>query len=70
MKVNYYEDTDSMYIDLSEKPSADSQEIAKGIVLDFDQDGKLVGIDIDTASSNVNLARVLLKSFPGRVETV
>jgi uncharacterized protein YuzE len=69
MKVNYYKDTDSMYIDLSEKPSADSREISKGIVLDFDSDGRLVGIDIDTASSNVNLARVLLKSFPGRVET-
>ena len=50
MKVHYYADTDSLYIDLLEKPSADSREAVPGVVLDFDEAGHLVGIDIDHAS--------------------
>ena len=47
MKLNYHPDTDSLYIDLSAKPSAESVEVSKGVVLDYDADGNLVGIDID-----------------------
>ena len=46
MKLNYYPETDSLYIDLSEQPSADSKEVSEGIVLDYDAKGNLVGIDI------------------------
>jgi len=64
MRFKYYADTDSLYIDLAERPSADSEEIAPGVVLDFDVDGKLVGIDIDHASNVVNLRRLEAESFP------
>jgi len=47
MKLNYYPETDSLYIDLSERSSADSREISEGVVLDYDADGKLVGIDME-----------------------
>ena len=50
MKVNYFPDTDSLYIDLSEQPSVESREISEGVVLDYDASGHLVGIDIDNAS--------------------
>jgi uncharacterized protein YuzE len=50
MKLNYYRDTDSLYIDLSSKPSAESKEISEGVVCDYDAQGNLVGIDIDNAS--------------------
>ena len=36
MKLNYYPETDSLYIDLSEKPSVESKEISEGIVLNYD----------------------------------
>ena len=36
MKLNYYPETDSLYIDLSEHPSVESREISEGIVLDYD----------------------------------
>ena len=49
MKISYYPDTDSLYIDLSEQVSAESREISEGIVLDYDAEGRLVGIDIDNA---------------------
>lgn len=64
MKFNYYKTTDSLYIDLSEKKSVDSKEIAPGIVLDFDSKGQLVGIDIDHASTHVNLSRLEAKGIP------
>ncbi|HEX5035616.1 MAG TPA: DUF2283 domain-containing protein [bacterium] len=64
MKVHYYPDTDSLYIDLADKPSADSREVVPNVVLDFDTDGQLVGIDIDHASKIVNLSRLESESLP------
>ncbi|EHJ12598.1 DUF2283 domain-containing protein, partial [Crocosphaera watsonii] len=60
----YYPETDSLYISLSDKSSVDSQEIAPNIVLDFDEEGKLVGIDIDQASLTVDLTRLEAQSLP------
>ncbi len=64
MKINYYPDTDSLYIDLSSKPSADSLEVSEGIVLDFDSEGNIVGIDIDNAESKLNLHELILNKLP------
>ena len=64
MKFHYYPETDSLYIDLSEKVSADSKEAAPGVVLDFDAEGHLVGIDIDHASKIVDLSRLEAESLP------
>jgi uncharacterized protein YuzE len=64
MKFHYYPETDSLYIDLAERASADSREVAPGVVLDFDEDGSLVGIDIDRASKIVNLSRLEAQSLP------
>jgi uncharacterized protein YuzE len=69
MKLNYHPDTDSLYIDLSERPSAESREISEGIVLDYDDKGQLVGIDIDNASKKVDLKKLILSKLPGKVET-
>ena len=54
MKLRYYPDTDSLYIDLADRPSADSREVTPGVVLDFDAAGGLVGIDIDQASRHLD----------------
>lgn len=64
MKFNYYPETDSLYISLIDKSSADSQEVANGIVLDFDADGNLVGIDIDHASQVADLSRLEAQALP------
>lgn len=67
MKLLYYHDTDSLYIDLAERPSADSREVAPGVVLDFDAAGALVGIDIDRASRHLDLASLRTGSVPVEV---
>ncbi|MBL0170546.1 MAG: DUF2283 domain-containing protein [Gemmatimonadaceae bacterium] len=68
MKLNYYPDTDSLYIDLSERDSVESREVADGVVLDFDVAGNLVGIDIDQASTKVQLGRLVLRGMTGHIE--
>ena len=69
MKLKYYKDTDSLYIDLSGNLSSESREVSEGIVLDYDDKGNLVGIDIDNASAKVALEKLVLSSLPGTVET-
>jgi uncharacterized protein YuzE len=64
MKLNYYPETDSLYIDLASRPSAESQEVSEGVVLDYDADGNLVGIDIDHASRKLNLSEVVTSQIP------
>jgi uncharacterized protein YuzE len=70
MKLNYYPDTDSLYIDLSELPSVETREISEGVQLDYDANGNLVGIDIDNASAKVQLKELILSKLPGTVRTV
>lgn len=66
MKFHYYSETDSLYIELSSKPSVDSREVAPNVVLDFDNQGNLIGIDIDHASKFVNLSHIEANSLPVR----
>jgi uncharacterized protein YuzE len=70
MKLNYHADTDSLYIDLSERTSVESREISDGVVLDYDDAGNLVGIDIDNASHKVALQRLVVSRLPGELERI
>lgn len=65
MKLNYYPDTDSLYIDLAERASAESREVSEGIVLDYDTNGNLVGIDIDNASK-----KLVLSELPAEIQNL
>jgi uncharacterized protein YuzE len=64
MKLNYYADTDSLYIDLADRASIESIEVAGGVVLDYDEAGNLVGIDIDNASKKMALDELVLNKLP------
>ena len=64
VKLHYYPETDSLYIDFSERTSVDSEEVAPGVVLDFDEAGALVGIDIDHASKLLDLTKLETESVP------
>jgi uncharacterized protein YuzE len=69
MKLDYYADTDSLYIDLAERTSVESRKISTGVVLDYDAEGNLVGIDIDNASRKADLKNLTLNKLPGTIQT-
>jgi uncharacterized protein YuzE len=70
MKIKYYPEMDSLYIDLSEKTSVDSQEIVEGVVVDFDENGNIVGIDIDNASRKLALKNLIIERLPVEQEEI
>lgn len=70
MKLSYYPETDSLYIDFAERSSAESKEVSEGIVLDYDADGNLVGIDIDNASKKLDLKQLILSKLPTEIQSL
>jgi len=64
VKLHYNPEADSLYIDLLDRPAADSQEVADGVVLDLDADGVMVGIDVEHASERIDLSRVDVAELP------
>jgi len=70
MKLNYYPETDSLYIDLSSKPSKESVEVSEGVVLDYDDDGHITGIDIDNASHKIDLNEIILNKVPAQLQSI
>ena len=64
MRIAYYPNTDSMYIDLSPKDSVESKEVSPGVVLDYDVNGNITGIDIDNASKKLDLQELILSKIP------
>jgi uncharacterized protein YuzE len=64
MKIAYYPETDSLYIDLGTSPSHESRELSPGVVVDYDAKGNVTGIDIDKASHKLNLSELILSKLP------
>jgi uncharacterized protein YuzE len=64
MKLHYDPDTDSLYIDFNARPGADAREIIDGLVVDFDAEGRPVGIDIQHASRDLDLSTLETQALP------
>jgi uncharacterized protein YuzE len=64
MKLRYYPETDSLYIELKEAPGAEAREVVEGLVIDLDANGDVVGIDIDHASRKLDLSKVETVALP------
>jgi uncharacterized protein YuzE len=67
MKLTYYPETDSLYIELSTRPGADSRIISDGVVADLDDAGVIVGLDIDNASTRLDLSTLETADLPLRL---
>ena len=63
MKIQYFPETDTLSIRLNSNPSPESEEIAPDVVIDFDEVGGVVGLEIDLASSKVDLKNLDLKGL-------
>jgi uncharacterized protein YuzE len=64
MKLHYYPETDSLYIELKDAPGTQAREIVEGLVADFDAMGNVVGLDIDHASRKLDLSKVETIALP------
>ena len=64
MKLHYYPETDSLYIELKATPGAETREVADGLVVDLDDRGEVVGFDIDFASKRFDLSRIETVALP------
>lgn len=64
MLFQYFPDNDMLYIKLIDGVSSESEEIAPGVVLDFDVNNRLVGVEVEDASKYIDLTRLELRSLP------
>jgi uncharacterized protein YuzE len=64
MKLRYYPETDSLYIELNGAPGAEAREIVEGLVVDLDANGDVVGFDIEHASRKLDLSKVETIALP------
>ena len=64
MKLHYYAETDSLYIELSNRPGVETREIAEGLNADMDATGAIVGFDIDGASEELDLTILETVALP------
>ena len=68
MKLTYDATTDSLYLTLREGTGADSDEIAPNVVADFDAAGNLTGLDIQHASTTIDLGGFHVEGLTGLVQ--
>ena len=59
MKIDYYSDTDTLYITLSDNPSVESEEVGRDIIMDLDENAQPVGFEIEHARQKVNLNSII-----------
>jgi uncharacterized protein YuzE len=64
MKLHYYPETDSLYIELKSGPGVETREVAEGLIVDLDEKGEVVGFDIDSASSKFDLTTLETVALP------
>ena len=70
MKLHYYPETDSLYIELKPEPGTETREISSGLNVDLDANGDVVGFDIDHASRKLDLTSLETIALPLRTAKV
>ena len=64
MKLHYYAETDSLYIELRAGAGVEVREIADGLNADLDASGQVIGLDIDHASTKLDLTTLETVALP------
>ena len=57
MKVQYFQDTDTLYIEFKAAEVAESKDLDENTVLDLDQGGNICGITVEHASQRADIPR-------------
>ena len=64
MKLQYYPETDSLYVEFKAGPGVETLVVNDSVNIDIDADGELVGLDIDHASKRLDLSELEIEAFP------
>lgn len=64
MIFQYFSEDDMLYIELMEGISVESEEVTPGVVLDFDDQDRVIGIEIEDASTFIDLSRLDISALP------
>jgi uncharacterized protein YuzE len=64
VKLHYYPETGSLYIELNPEAGAEVREVADGLNVDIDAEGNVVGFDIDRASKRLDLSTLETIALP------
>jgi uncharacterized protein YuzE len=59
MKVRYFEDTDTLYIELRNGTVADTRDLDENTVVDMDDQGDMLAITIEHAKSRTELSQFM-----------
>jgi len=63
VKLTVDREADALYLDLDESPAADSEEISPGLILDYNAEGKVVGIEMLYLSKRVTEEKLKRMQF-------
>ena len=66
MKLHYYPETDSLYVEFKSDPGTETREVTGGLNVDLDANGDVVGFDIDHASKRLDLSTLETEALPVR----
>lgn len=58
MRIRYFEDTDTLLIELSTRAPAETQALNENVYLDLDEDGRVVSMTIEHASLSANVGEL------------
>ena len=67
MKLKIDEEADALYLTLGEAPASDSEEVSPGIIMDYDSEGRVVGIEmlyLSRRAPAADLRRWQIESVP------
>jgi len=66
MKVKYFADTDTAYIELSHSTVAETKDINENILIDLDEKGNVVGITIEHARALADIQEVSFQQISAK----
>ncbi len=64
MKAKYFEDTDTLYLELRASEVVETRDLDNDTVIDYDAEGNVVGITLEHARSKVGGGKVELEMVP------
>jgi uncharacterized protein YuzE len=63
MKMSYFDDTDTLYIEFSESDVAETKDLDENTLLDLNSKGQVVGITMEHASHRTDVSKLILSGI-------